>query len=281
MTDTARCLNCGDTLTGRFCAACGQRAVAPHPTIRELAGDAWDELTGYDGRIASTFRGLLSPGLLTKRYIEGQRARYLTPVRLYLIVSVVYFVVAAAAPERPSSRDGAQSGRGNIHIDLSGRELLTPELRERLRADSKDYPWVVRTLMNAVADDPVAFRTRLFTVMARVFFAMLPVFAGIVALFYRRWTFPVSLVFATHLHAFAFAVLTFSELAKFARSAAVEAAVDLPITIGLVVYAIAAFRKVFGGGLLKTLGKAAAIGVLYLLTSLPAFFIILLWAAIS
>jgi len=76
-------------------------------------------------------------------------------------------------------------------------------------------------------------------------------------------------------------VLTFSELAKFTRSAAVEAAVDLPITIGLVVYAIAAFRKVFGGGLLKTLGKAAAIGVLYLLTSLPAFFIILLWAAVS
>ena len=75
MTDPPRCLTCGDTLTGRFCAACGQRAVPPHPTIRELAGDAWDELTGYDGRIASTFRGLLSPGLLTKRYIEGQRAR--------------------------------------------------------------------------------------------------------------------------------------------------------------------------------------------------------------
>jgi hypothetical protein len=161
--------------------------VPPHPTVRELAGDAWNELTGYDGRILATFRGVLSPGQLTKRYIEGQRARYLSPIRLYLIVSVVYFVVAAAAPDVPSSRDGAQSGSGNINIDLSGRELLTPELREQLREESKDYPWVVRTMFDAVADDPAAFRTRLFAAMARVFFAMLPVFAGIVALFYRGW----------------------------------------------------------------------------------------------
>jgi hypothetical protein len=110
---------------------------------------------------------------------------------------------------------------------------------------------------------------------------MLPVFAGIVALFYRGWRFPVSLVFATHLHAFGFAVLTLSELANVARSEVVEEIVDVSILVYLVVYAIVAFRRVFGGGLMMTIAKVAGIGVVYLITALPAFFIILLGAALS
>ena len=44
----SRCLNCRALLTGRFCANCGQRAVPPHPTARELAGDAIAELSGWE-----------------------------------------------------------------------------------------------------------------------------------------------------------------------------------------------------------------------------------------
>ena len=77
-----RCLNCGADLHGAFCADCGQRAVPANPTIAELAGDAWQELSGYDGRIAATFKGLLRPGLLTVDYLQGRRARYLSPIRL-------------------------------------------------------------------------------------------------------------------------------------------------------------------------------------------------------
>ena len=51
------CLNCGATLNGPFCAACGQRVVPPHPTAKELVGDAYDELVGWDGKFARTIRG--------------------------------------------------------------------------------------------------------------------------------------------------------------------------------------------------------------------------------
>ena len=91
-----RCLNCGAPLYGSFCAECGQRDVPPHPTARELAGDAWQELSGYDGRIMATIRGLLRPGFLTREYVEGRRAGYLPPVRvgfLYLLSSVPAFIV--------------------------------------------------------------------------------------------------------------------------------------------------------------------------------------------
>ena len=59
MPDLPGCLNCGASLRGAFCSECGQRAIAPYPTVREMLGDAWQELSGYDGRFARTFRTLL------------------------------------------------------------------------------------------------------------------------------------------------------------------------------------------------------------------------------
>ena len=93
------CLNCGAALSGPFCAACGQRDVPPHPTLRELAGDTWDELVGWDGKLARTFVTMFRrPGELTRAALEGQRIRHVSPIRLYLACSLVYFVLAAAAP---------------------------------------------------------------------------------------------------------------------------------------------------------------------------------------
>ncbi len=171
-------------------------------------------------RLRPARRAALKPGFLTKRYVEGQRAAFLPPVRLYLTVSVIYFLVAAAVPESSIPRDGRPASSGDIKIDLSrpATDQLTPEQREQFLAQTRDAAWVVRVVAAAALNDPEAFRARLLTTMSRVFFAMLPVFAGIVALFYRGWRFPVSLVFATHLHAFGFAVLTLSELANVARS---------------------------------------------------------------
>ena len=69
MTQTVHgeCLNCGAGLAGPFCSQCGQRDVPPHPTTRDLVGDAYDELVGWDGKFAQTIRLLLTrPGELTR-----------------------------------------------------------------------------------------------------------------------------------------------------------------------------------------------------------------------
>ena len=93
------CLNCGASLSGSFCSECGQRAAPPHPSLRELGGEAFAELSGWDGKVAETVRALLrKPGKLTIEFLEGRRARYLSPLRLYLMCSVIYFLIAASAP---------------------------------------------------------------------------------------------------------------------------------------------------------------------------------------
>jgi hypothetical protein len=132
----------------------------------------------------------------------------------------------------------------------------------------------------AIANDPEGLRGRLFTIMPRVFFGLLPVFAGIVALFYRRRRFPTALVFAVHLHAFAFLIFSLSEAAKLTKSSAVAAAVGVPAVIIFTVYTLAAFRAVFGGGWPITIAKAVGIGFVYSLAAVPAFFLMMIWASL-
>ena len=279
-----RCLNCEAPLSGSFCAACGQRAVPPHPTVRELAGDAWTELTGHDGRIEETVRSLLHPGRLTHEYLEGHRARYISPVRLYLTASLIYFVVAAAAPNIDTAgRRSEITSAGGVRIGISGNDVdvTDPEQRRRVKEQLSDVPPFIRPVLDAAIDDPAAFRRRLLETTPRVFFAMLPLFAGILALFYRRRPFPTHLTFATHLHAFAFFALTVPEAAKFTRVTVLAAAVAIIAAVVLVTYALLAFRRVYRESWGRTLAKSAGIAVLYLLSSIPAFVVILAWVTLS
>lgn len=218
---------------------------------------------------------MLHPGRLTLEYLQGRRARYLSPVRVYLAVSVVYFVIAAAAPQVGG---GLRIGFTNT-ADKSAQVLTESERRELLR-DLGDVPWVLRPMVKSIAEDPDAFRARLFTIMPRVFFGMLPVFAAIVALFYRRRRFPAALVFAVHVHAFAFLIFSLAEAAKFSGSATVANIVGLMAAIAFSVYAPLAQKHVFGGSWPAIIAKSTGIGFLYLLISVPAFFIILIWASL-
>jgi hypothetical protein len=253
--------------------------------VRELAGDAWHELSGYDGRIMATVRGLARPGFLTREYLEGRRAHYLPPVRIYLIVSVIYFVIAASVPETIANGDrGTIDGPGGMRIGITrdnDSAMISAEDRAALLNELDTAPRYVQPMIRAIAEDPSGFRQRMFTIMPRVLFALLPVFAGLVALFYRKRHFPTALIFAVHLHAFAFVVFAVSESLKFTGNERVAEAVSAIFAIGFAVYALRAFRAVYGGGWPSTTAKAAAIGFLYLVASIPAFIVIMVWASLT
>ena len=279
----SQCLNCGAALGGAFCAACGQRSVPANPTVSELVGDAWQEMSGYDGRIAVTFRGLMHPGQLTRDYLQGRRARYLPPVRLYLTVSVIYFIVAAAAPSVGARTPGEVTGPGGLRISVSqtsnGGMMITEEDRAEILNQLDSVWWFLRPMLKSFVEDPDAFRARLFTIMPRVFFGMLPVFGAIVAFLYRDRRFPAGLVYALHIHAFAFLIFTFAEIAKFSGSQIVAAVVGVIALVVFAVYTHLSLQVVFGGSWLQTLAKETAIGFAYALVSVPAFAIIFIWAS--
>jgi hypothetical protein len=91
-----RCPNCGAARPGLYCQECGQKRTAPQElAARHLLKDVLHEVTDLDSKVFTTFKALLfRPGLLTAEHLAGRRGRYLSPVKLYLIVSAVYFLFA-------------------------------------------------------------------------------------------------------------------------------------------------------------------------------------------
>ena len=94
------CLNCGTTLSGQYCGKCGQRSRSRLISIWELLRDAFGDLLELDSRVWRTLIPLITrPGKLTRDYLEGRRARYMPPFRTYLVLSIVFFMVAFFDPK--------------------------------------------------------------------------------------------------------------------------------------------------------------------------------------
>jgi hypothetical protein len=88
----ATCRNCDAPLTGPYCAQCGQHAHDSARSLGALLHDAWHVITHVDSRFWSTLWLLLTrPGQLTLEYFAERRARYVPPVRLYLVISILFF----------------------------------------------------------------------------------------------------------------------------------------------------------------------------------------------
>ncbi len=91
-----RCENCGTTLNGPFCYNCGQKHLPENRSFKTLVLDGMDQLFSLDNTLLRTLATLIkSPGKLTQSYLRGRRVRYTLPLRLYLIVSFIYFFVTA------------------------------------------------------------------------------------------------------------------------------------------------------------------------------------------
>lgn len=87
------CLNCGAALHGRYCHVCGQENIEPKETVWGLVSHFFYDITHFDGKFFNTTRLLITrPGFLPKEYIEGRRARYLHPIRMYVFTSAVFFL---------------------------------------------------------------------------------------------------------------------------------------------------------------------------------------------
>ncbi len=87
------CLNCGTELVGSHCHQCGQKAHL-HRTIGAFMHDLLHGALHFEGRTWKTLPLLFfKPGELTRRYIEGERARFVSPMALFLFVIFLMFAV--------------------------------------------------------------------------------------------------------------------------------------------------------------------------------------------
>ena len=97
------CLNCRHVVEQRFCPNCGQENTDSRKTFHHLFIHFFEDLTHYENAFWKTIRNLLfKPATLTKEYLSGKRLSYLAPVRLYIFISFITFLLIALFPSHVS-----------------------------------------------------------------------------------------------------------------------------------------------------------------------------------
>ena len=87
------CDNCGTALQGKYCHVCGQNRHSPVQSFLHAFEEIFESFWHLDGRVFHTLRDLFSPGRVACNYLSGQRARYMQPLRLFIILSLLTFFV--------------------------------------------------------------------------------------------------------------------------------------------------------------------------------------------
>jgi hypothetical protein len=291
------CGNCEAPLTGPYCASCGQHAHASARHLGAVLHDAWHDTTHLDGRLWHTLYLLLArPGQLTVDYFEDRRARYLPPVRLYLVLSVLFFSLSAsissshrtatkgaptpasatapapgsAAPadadkddDSDDSSDDAPSADGKSSWSMPCEELPPGEHSFSLRAADN-------ICRHFNAQDRDAFLKTLVHNIPKMMFVFLPLLAAVMLLLYwrpRRF-YVEHLVYLLHNHSALFAAFLLLRLvgliAKLWHPLGTLVAIG---GVGLFVYVIwypyKSMRRYYRQGRLLTVGKYVLIACAY------------------
>ena len=144
MSDQPTCLNCDAPVEGPYCSQCGQRYRDPRSPLWNLCREFLGTLFNYDARSLKSLRLLLTkPGQLTVRYLDGKRVSTLPPVRLYLVLSLLLFlVIEIPVPD---------ASRSNVYVggQLVGREVADPALNTiqiATNSGTENLPWLQETV---------------------------------------------------------------------------------------------------------------------------------------
>lgn len=130
------CANCATALQGPVCHQCGQLADVYHRPVRGLIAELIEGLFALDGRVARTVPNLMGrPGRITRDYLKGRRARYMPPFRLYIIASLIFFLLI---PGIDQVSDGFTDGANGFSDAINEASAAPGAVRTRLDADIRD-----------------------------------------------------------------------------------------------------------------------------------------------
>lgn len=157
------CANCSAVLVGPYCHTCGQTAHV-HRSLLHLTQELLHGVVHFDAKALRTLPLLaLRPGLLTRRYLDGQRVRYLNPLTLFLFcIFLLLFVVSIepvaikATPLPPAERQNAIAGLEQALNDANAQVAAATGALARARASGADVTDAQAELSAARQDQRVS-----------------------------------------------------------------------------------------------------------------------------
>ncbi len=273
----ARCKNCDAVLLGRFCVNCSQAANVHVPTTKELVHELLEGITHSDSRLWRTLTTLwFKPGKLTEEFVAGRRVAYLPPFRLYLILSIIFFLLIsfvhtnvamltfgdvlkpAGAPASALKQDANSINSCDDFVTWSNHPTWSPRIKHVCEAVLQD---------NAGNLVHLAIGTT-----SKAMFIFLPLIAFLNMLLYwrPRYRYAEQLLFFVHLHAFYYSVAILLLLINqgadsWPKLAGVAGFSSTVLGWTLPVYTVMAMRRVFRRGWPGTLFKGAVLFFVYMI----------------
>lgn len=130
------CENCDTPLQGHYCHHCGQSMHNPIRHAGHAIEEFFEAFWHLDGRVFRTLRDLMVPGRVACGYIEGHRQRYIAPLRLFVILSVLAFFIGQVSLDIDS--DPMKIGTDVSEITAATTEEEVRQVRDRMLADLQD-----------------------------------------------------------------------------------------------------------------------------------------------
>ncbi len=154
----AACANCKATLSGAYCHACGQSAHV-HRSLWHMIEEGLHGVLHFDSKTWRTLPLLIArPGVLTRRYIDGQRVRYVAPLPLFLFMIFLMFFVVSSVSDGPSNMRAAtaeqRDARAALAAELAEAKALVGEREAELAAaaDAEERADAAQELAEAQAE---------------------------------------------------------------------------------------------------------------------------------
>lgn len=265
------CRNCSTQLSGGFCSQCGQSTADFDLPVAEFAKELAAETLSLDSRLRVTMNNLFfKPGAVALEYVQGHRARFVPPVRLYLFSSFAMFLVLALGSGLTVENvtvNGTPLADSTVTADEASVEAGSRPAGDGLAARFGDR---MAEGLARVSTDREAFTQDFLNRMTRALFVLLPVFALLLKVVYRRRLYVHHLVFATYLHCFAFLVVAIVGIPD-ALGLTGVGRVASALLLTVPVYALIAMKRFYGEGRMKTFAKFVGVGVAYTVVSMAAW----------
>jgi hypothetical protein len=258
---TPPCVSCGAAPgSGPYCAACGEKRVLDGDhSLHHFLAAAFEAVTDLDLNVVRSLRALVAqPGLLTVEYMRGRRKPYVAPLRLFLLVNLLFFVVQSVLPSY----------------------VFTTPLRLHLASfygglASRAVARVTAARGISVADYARQFDPAVATNAKSLVIVMVPALSLVLLLLFARARRFYVEHLASSLHFYAFFLLLLIGVSGLTRLAArlfgaqpgalaagrAELAVTAIVMLAVAAYFAAALRRVYGGGRALAAVRAATLSV--------------------
>lgn len=230
-----KCENCHQELLGEknFCSNCGQKSI-PALSLKFLVSEFLDNYFNFDSKLFQTLKFLaFKPGFLSQEFMRGKRIKFVPPVRLYIVISFIFFLlVALLKTPAPENEQTNLVGESSLTINGVGIEKTVPELQQMkfkgeldpyldsLTSESSDFQ---RYFMKKLAYAKVNGDSFLDVLLKQVSLFLL-LFIPLLALLYamcfskNEYGYIGHLVFNLYLNSFIIFLLCFDRIVRFFTS---------------------------------------------------------------